>query len=423
MLPASGPPTVLPVAHPVTGHPHVDLPVLLLAVLSFCLVLAVGLGMPRGATKGSMPPPASWEGSLSAPQKAVRAVSVGVLLLCLAAARLGTASELDNLAPALVLGVAWPLLFLGALLLGSSWRWLDPWDAGARVLVPGDRSRPEDDVRPAVALALPVLWYVAVHPTPLDPRDLGVALAAYVTVAVAGSLALGRRRWLSTADPVGVVLTWVGRARPAWAASSATPPGSAAPLGVRAPTGLGALYGVFAGALLFGAYRRSETWTGLVDVTDAVVATAAMLAFAALGAAVVTLLARVSGLLAPRRQRVDTVDPAAVVVLAFGPVIVGVVVAVALARNRFFNAVQLLPGLVGDPLGLGWDLLGDSLAGLDPAPLGAAGLLATQLVVLLATHLWGVVLAGRLLPRAARLPAVLLLAQSSAATLAVISAH
>jgi hypothetical protein len=73
-------------------------------------------------------------------------------------------------------------------------------------------------------------------------------------------------------------------------------------------------------------------------------------------------------------------------------------------RNRLFTSVQLLPQLLGDPFGSGWDLFGRAGAGLDPAPLGTRGLLAAQLAILVSGHLVGAIVVALRLRRRAREP-------------------
>jgi hypothetical protein len=92
-------------------------------------------------------------------------------------------------------------------------------------------------------------------------------------------------------------------------------------------------------------------------------------------------------------------------------------------RNRLSTSVQLLPGLVGDPLGRGWDLLGRAGAGLDPAPLGERGLLVAQLGVLLAGHLAGAVVVASSSARAARGPAAVALSILAAASVIAVASH
>ena len=101
----------------------------------------------------------------------------------------------------------------------------------------------------------------------------------------------------------------------------------------------------------------------------------------------------------------------------------GVALAVALARNRLFTSVQLLPGLLGDPLGRGWDLLGTPTAGLDPAPLGAGGLIALQLCLVAGTHIAAAAACPRPLVGDARIPVIGVLVVSAGLTMVAVGLH
>ena len=398
---------VLPVAHPVAGHPHLDVPVAPVAAAAFLVVLVVGLLVPRRAPRPARAEPvtAAWEGELGPVLWVVRGLSVGLLLLAIVAGRVGVDDQLRNVAPALLIGAGWPLVFLGGLLLPGFWRWVDPWDSLGRAITPGDRSGPGDDVRPALVPAFGILWYLGVFSSPLDPRALGTAAAAYTVITVAGCIARGRQRWLSTAEPVGIVLTRMAEAHPGRGPRD------------QEQVGLLVLLGGLAGGTLFAAFRRTEEWTELVGPERMqLTGTIGLLAACAAGAGLAHLQAwgfRVMG------------APAAtsLVVVAMAPAVAGVVVAVAMARNRLTTSLQLLPGLAGDPFGEGWDLLGDPVAGLDPAPLGAWGLLAAQLSVLVLATAWGAASMALRSDRQVRLPAVLLLGQLAAVGAAAVSLH
>ena len=91
-------------------------------------------------------------------------------------------------------------------------------------------------------------------------------------------------------------------------------------------------------------------------------------------------------------------------------------------RNRLFTSVQLLPGLLGDPFGRGWNLLPSDEA-IDPAPLGTAGLLWAQLGVVVAGHAAGAVVAARRAPRRAREPIAVGLAALAAASVIALLSH
>jgi hypothetical protein len=108
---------------------------------------------------------------------------------------------------------------------------------------------------------------------------------------------------------------------------------------------------------------------------------------------------------------------------AFVPAAAAIVVGVAMDRNRLFTSVQLLPGLLGDPFGRGWNLLGPSDQGLDPAPLGTTGLLWAQLGLLVAGHAAGAVVAARRAPRRAREPIAVGLTFLAATSVVALASH
>lgn len=393
----------LPVAHPVSGHPHVQVPILAVSVGVALLVTLALLALPRAPSTQDADPAAtaSWSGSLTRAQVAVRIISVLVLVLAVAAARFGSPTELENLTPALMLGVAWPLLTVVSLVL-PVWRWVDPWDGLARALAPKDDSEPAGQVWPAVVLAFASTWYVAVYARPFDPRALGLVLLGYTTFTVAACLVVGRRRWLSSGEPLGIALSWITAAARGRLGSPALPRGAAA------------LVGVATGGLLFAILRRTGLWSDTLPARGATLYdTAGLVACSVLGAGLVA-----GGVWLGKRLR----DRGAV--LQAAPLaLVGVVAALALERNRFFTSAQLLPGLVGDPFGAGWDLLGPAGQGLNADPLGAAGLIAAQVVVLTVGLVWGAVVAARRSPRAARVGAVLVLGYLALLSTAAVSLH
>lgn len=415
-------------AHPVLEHSGLGFSPLLMASMTALLVFLVAFALPdplpRADTADERPlaPLGSWSGSLSRPQVGTRILAVLLLLLAIAAARLGVDDQLENLAPALVVGATWPLLVLFSVVLGPIWRWLDPWDGLARLVTRDDpgaapaqarpaQARPEQDrpeqvwpeqVWPAVLLALPLVWYLSAVPDPLEPRPVGLVLTFYTVVTVAGCVAFGRVRWLAQAEPFGIVMSWMSllpRGRlPGWSP----------------PRGAEALLGVLVGGVAFGAVRRSQQWTSVDSATGQwVYATAALLG----------TCAAVSVLLVLTRRLAARVGGQPGVARAVVPVAAAVVVAVAMGRNRLTSSIQLLPGLLGDPFGMGWDLLGPAVEGLNPAPLGIDGLLAAQVAVLVVGHLVGAVVAARRLERLARMPAVVVLAVLMAVTTATVPSH
>lgn len=399
-------------AHPVFEHTGSGFPPLLTASITAWLVFVVAFALPERAV-GAAPderaeaPLASWPGGLTPPQWAGRLAAVVVLLVTIAAARLGSEDQLENIAPALVVGAAWPLLVLASVVVGPVWRWLDPFDGLARLVGGGSKRGPEsaaapDSVWPAALLLLPWVWFLSATADPLDPRSVGIVLAAYTTVTLAGCVALGRERFMSRAEPLAILLSWMALLPRGRLARWEPPPGAEA------------LLGVLVGGVAFGAIRRSQQWTGV----DAATGAWAHAALGLLGSCVALVL-----LLVLARRLAVRVDGAAGIARAVVPAAAAVVVAVALGRNRLTSSVQLLPGLVGDPFGLGWDLLGPSVDGLDPAPLGVAGLLAVQVALLVVGHLVGAVVVAWRLGRRARMPATVVLALLMAVTTVTVPSH
>jgi hypothetical protein len=375
-------------AHPLTQPFQLPVSPLVSAWACSAVVLLVAFAWPWGGRspgRVSEREAASWEGALSIPRLLSRLVALAVLALCIAAGRLGTGDELENVAPALIVGAGWPLLVLVGALAGPVWRWADPWDTLARALGGGQGDEHSRNAWPAALVALPWVWYLGAYNDTLEPRSVGAMLALYTVFTVGGCLALGRRRWLSSFEPLGIVLSWLallpqGRL-PDW----------------DPPRGAEALLGVLGGGVLFGAARRSELWGDLNTVDHAQLAASfGVIVASAAGAGLVLGMAAIARLESP------VGGPAAA--RAAVPAVAGIIVAVAMDRNRLTTSFQLLPQLLGDPFGRGWDLFGRAAAGLDAEPFGVRGLLVAQLAVLLAGHLAGAVALARRLQRPARVP-------------------
>ncbi|MGH2786400.1 MAG: hypothetical protein ACRDJV_00640 [Actinomycetota bacterium] len=403
MLPLFGsPPADLLFAHPVTQSFALPFSPLVAAVAGSFAVFMVALVWPSRDEREprSEPQLTSWAGRLSLPQIATRAAAVLVLALAIAAGRLGSDDQLENLAPALIVGAVWPLLVLISTVVGPVWRWTDPWDGVARPFAPGDTDRSPGNVWPAVVAALVWVWYLSAYPDALEPGSVGAILALYTVATVAGCLAMGRVRWLASSEPLGIVLSWMARVSRRRLADW------------QPPAGAESLLGVLAGGVLFGAVRRSELWGDLnADPNSLLWATVGVVGAGLIVAGLLEGMAR-----AAERGRSGVARGAV-------PAVAGIVVAVALDFNRLFTSVQLLPGLLGDPFGEGWDLLGRAGAGLDPAPLGVDGLLWAQLGVLLAGHLAGAVVVARGLPPGDRAPGAAVLAVLTAASVIAVITH
>jgi hypothetical protein len=377
-------------AHPLSQHGALPISPLVAAVLATCVVLALSLRSPKrqqlpheGAERF-----ASWATDLTLPQILTRSLTLALVVLAVAAGRTGSPDELDNLAPALVVGVAWPLLVLASALFGPIWRWLDPWDFVARLQSSDEVDAPTGSVGPAVVAAFLWAWYLNAYGSTLEPRSVGAALGLYTVVTIAGCLAFGRALWLSRAEAFGLFLTWTARSR------------RRGLLVWRPPRFAELVLGIVAGGLLFGALRASELWGERNVGSDAeLYALAGVTASCALWALLLSVLERSSS----RRGAPGTVAAAVV------PVIAAFAVASALASNRLFTSLQLLPGLLGDPFGQGWNLFGEAAIGLHPSPLGTTGLAVVQVVVLLMGLVAGASVASRRAGPGGRYPTIIAL--------------
>ncbi|HEX2031609.1 MAG TPA: hypothetical protein VHL78_09435 [Actinomycetota bacterium] len=388
-------------ADPAQAHHHLWLASGWLPAVATALAAGAVLAWPsvRRPVREPAGPLDPWDGPLSALQTWTRAAAVGFVVLAAVAGRVGDQSELRNIASALV-AAGWPLAVFVSAAGGPIWRWLDPWDGAARLLGSGDPGPKSGDVRLAVGVAVAWTWYLSAYPTPLAPRTVGLALAAYGIAMLAGSLVVGRRLWLSRTDVFGVFLGWLGRL-PRGALRAWSP-----------PRGSEALLGVLAGGLLFGLVRRSNLW-GELNVVPAATALATL---GLLGSCALVAVA----LMAAERWAAARGAPGAVAAAAV-PAVAAVAVAASVASSRVFTAVQLLPRLASDPLALGWDLFGTADLPIQ-APVGPARELALQLAVLVVGHAAGAaVAAGR--PAEGRLPvAVALAALMAAASASMVAA-
>ena len=128
-------------AHPLIEPFHLPFSPLTAAVLCALAVFAVALIWPHRPGPDERPIDdrlSSWAGPLTRFEWLTRCLGAALLLLAIASGRFGIDDQLENLAPALVIGFAWPALLLASAVEGRTWRLIDPWDTVARVI---DRDR------------------------------------------------------------------------------------------------------------------------------------------------------------------------------------------------------------------------------------------------------------------------------------------
>lgn len=359
-------------AHPLVQSGGLGLPPVVIVALALALVAGAAVFASRDPQDLLLESPHVVEDGLRGRGRVWRALGVGLLALVLLTGRLGVDRYTDNLAPALALGVGWPLGVALSAALGQVWRRLDPFDSLARLVrAPSVPPPARADVRWALPAGMVLTWYWAAYPQALRPGAVGAATALYTIYAVAGCALVGRRRWLEQAEPIGLFLGWVGRIRRsglvAW----------------HVPVGAHLLLGVFAGGLLFPVLRLPELTAPLWFRLPAPEVIATLLLML-LGMGFLHLLAYGANRLG------DGGMVAAVAV----PVVAALAVAVGLPRAVF--SAQVLASRVSDPFGYGWDLFGTASLAVRPDLLGDTGLLGVQVGLLVLGGIVGArVAAGR----------------------------
>lgn len=386
-------PSVVVLAHPLTQQAELPVSPLVLALLAvyvLVMVAAIARRRPKDAAEGTDPAPVhdlqGWapdgnDTPADLPARTLfwvlRTLGLALFVLVVIAARLGSPNQLINIAPALTIGAGWPLVVIGALVIGPVWWWINPFDTLARplsVLGAGDGSAKGDD-RPwgsvwwAVVPALLWMLYLTAWPSGLAPRSIGWTLITYALVTLAGCLALGRRTWLWRGEFFTVFFGLLGALR-RHGARWTPPPGAAALLGVVAG---GTLFGLvrvsdLAGFLAYG--LRADPYAWIV------------------GLGVMAL----AGVLSERGAR--RAAPA-VLVVALVPLTGALVLALSLSRNRFTTSLQLLPILASNPFGGNLNLFGTATNGINPAPLGLVGTVWLQAALLVSGAVAGVLLGLR----------------------------
>ncbi|MDQ3529824.1 MAG: hypothetical protein M3425_07735 [Actinomycetota bacterium] len=375
-------------AHPLTEPAGLPVSPLVMATVSLCLLAVADrlarprtdadrdedVGSARAENKGSDDSVGDGD-RLSAPRWVTRVIGVALLVLAIVAGRLGNPAELENIAPALVVGAAWPVLLIVSAVVGRVWPWLNPWDTLARFAAPlaGD-DPPENPRSTSVVWALPgaaaLAWYLYGFDAALSPRAVSTALAVYTLVTVSGCLLLGRRQWLARAEVFTLLFGWTARLRRS-GLSGWVPPRNA-----------DLVLGILAGGGLFWLLHNSQLRDDLAMGTGAALDGSVGLA---VSCAVAMALLRAAGRRKPSR---GTVTAAAV------PTVAAILITGALARSRLLTSLQLLPALSADPLGRGWTPFGVEVV-VNPTPLVNPSLALLQVAVLTAGGVVSAVIARR----------------------------
>jgi hypothetical protein len=306
------------------------------------------------------------------------AIGFGLYAVVTAAALFGENESGANLAPTFVYVVFWLGMPLLTVFLGNVWAALNPWKAAAdavAVLVRGWRPPFEYPKRlgrwPAALLllgfaALELAWY-----DPSSPHTIAIAIIVYSWITWLGMAAFGRDAWLRGGEAFTVYLWLLSRIAPVAIRGRRLvlrPPFSALAGDEHVPGTL-ATVSVMLGSVAFDGFSRTTWWQNRLfsvqsphidspHLADLIGTTLNLggLALAVLAVAASYLAAVKVAERFGRRPLRDSF------LLSLVPIAFAYLVAHYF--SLFVLQGQVVPRLVSDPFGFGWDLFGT--AGVRP---------------------------------------------------------
>ncbi len=346
----------------------------------------------------------------------LKALSVTLFAIVVAAAFFGTDKPIENLAPAFVWIGWWVGLGYAVALLGNLWALINPWKIvyeWAEKLLGVEDNGPDDDADrypadwelwPAAILFLIFAWLENVYSDSSIPLTLGMLVLLYSIVTWAGMVAFGKHRWLARGEAFTVLFGLFSRFSPTEARVTDDALCDRCPLDcgstdgdcvdcyqcferavdagqgelnvrpyavglaspVRMTTAAGAFVIIALASVTFDGLTATEIWTTVVTesygtVTDVfgpsaleVINTAGLVLLPLLFVGVYLLV--VTGVRLLSRDPGSNLDAAKTFVLSLVPI--------ALAYNlAHFISLLVIQGqnlvpLASDPFGVGWDLFG-----------------------------------------------------------------
>lgn len=333
-------------------------------------------------------------------------ISVTLLVVVVAAAYAGNRSVTGNIAPTAVFIIFWLGLVPLSLLLGHVWAVLSPLRAvadGVAWLARPVRWEtipyPERLGRwPAAALLFAFVTMELVYPDASDPRAVGTAIVIYSVITWTGMLLFGRRTWLENGEAFHVYYGLFARMAP----FAMRGEGESRELVVRPPLvglatfrpgpGMVAMVAVMLGSVGFDSITRASAWQDLEAGTLTSDASRIPVRLAVLTAAVGFVA--IAYLIAIRFAAAATKARMPLVPLFIASLVpIALVYSVAHYISTLIGQGQYAIPLVSDPFGRGWDLFGTAAYTPNLVPLAPETLWYIQVVVLVAGHVVGLLLA------------------------------
>ena len=323
---------------------------------------------------------------------ALRAVSVGVFVVLIAAGLFGTQDPLRNLAPAFV-WIAWWIGFtyLSAVA-GDFWALLNPWKAlypaGLRGLRRGLPAAV--GVWPAAALLLAFAWIEIVWEGNAVPANIAWLALGYSALTWAGMFVFGREAWQKCGEVFTVYFGFLSRLAPLEVGTKNVlylRPPAAGLLDSRSTSTSEAFFVIIMLATVtFDGLRETPLWA--VSDSAWTTATTAGLLLAPCVLALVIFGACAS---------MGDASPGELLRL-FVPTLLPIALAYHVAHYLSYLLVagQVVIPLASDPLGLGWDLFGTARYQIAVGIVGARFAWYTSVVVIVLGHVLAMYVAHRL---------------------------
>jgi hypothetical protein len=319
---------------------------------------------------------------------ALRALSVGILLVVIAAGLFGTQDPFRNLAPAFV-WIAWWIGFTYlCAVFGDLWALLNPW----AILRPrGLFKLPAAvGVWPAVALLLAFAWIEIVWHDNAVPAKLAWLAIAYSALTCAGMFLFGRAAWLKSGEIFTVYFGFIARLAPIELRANnelrLRPPAA----GLLDPRPLSTPEAFFVIVMLavvtFDGLRETPLWA-VSDAHWTAATTAGLVATPCVFALVIF------GICALMSNA-----PAGELVRVFVPTLLPIALAYHVAHylSYLLIAGQVVIPLASDPLGRGWNLFGTAHYQIAADIVGVRFAWYLSVVVIVAGHVLAMYVAHRL---------------------------
>jgi hypothetical protein len=394
-------------AHLLTGRYESPLPLAAyLGGAAVAVALSFAIVILRGRRGGAASEPASAATASASSQPhpipvprllrtAVRAVGLLVWLWIVVQGIVGGVSSDADVGSLFLWTYAWVGLPLISAFVGPIWEWLDPFatlhDLGAALLRRLGARPWRIAVYPAAAERWPAvvamavfIWLELVYTSARGGRVLTIALLVYTVWTLAMMAQFGRDTWRRNGEAFTVWLGILNRMAPL------APVDERATVLRRRPLGAGlleatwltselAFVAVGTASILFDGLSQTQPWFDLFGTPSLPAGTIQLIAFLAMIAGLVLLVARVVG----RRAMAAGLVP-----IALGYLIAHYFTALAFDGQRIVNVLS-------DPFNVGWNLFGGATFEPNDTYIPFGIVWAIELVAVVGGHIYGAVMGHR----------------------------